>query len=244
VVGGGGPVRNEYGRRFEEYCWRYIKAQLPSLPLKREWRYRYRKQQFDTPDVLVEADGKVCVAIECKATKMTARARLGDQADDDRGFNELAKGIYQIWRFFSHSRRGLTGTDVSRDAIGLLLTLDGWLVMGGPLREEAIRRAEALAELDSEITSEDRRPVVFCQVTDLESTLADADEASFVRAIHAAGGPKYEGWLLSNVHSEISSQESATRSRKPYPFDDLAEMLPWWGILEKMRRGLRMQIPG
>lgn len=244
VVGGGGAIRNEYGRRFEDYCWNYFKAQLPNLAIKREWKYAFRKQPYDTPDLLVSSDGQVAIAIECKATKMTVRAKLHDQAEDEKGFNDLAKGIYQIWRFFSHSRQGLTGSSLSKDAIGMLLTLDGWMVMGGPLRAEVIRRAEDLAAKDGGITVEDRKSVFFCQITDLESTLADADEETFLRAAQAAAQDEHEGWLLSSVHSRLSDDDAVARQRKPYPFDDLAELLPWWGAMKERKRDLQIQVPG
>jgi hypothetical protein len=241
IVGGGGPIRHEYGRRFEEYCWRYMRAQLPNLAAEREWQYQVRKQTYDTPDLLVGPRDRLTIVIECKATKMGARARFDDQADDPKGFKELAKGIYQVWRFFSHSRRGFTGARACDDAVGMILTLDGWLVLSGGMMREVLDLADELAAMDAGIEPEDKKPVIFCQVTDFEITLAEASERSFNLAARTAA--EREGWFLSLVHSEVIGS-AGTRERKPYPFEDLAELLPWWGFFDEKRKWLRAQVPG
>ncbi|HEX8215173.1 MAG TPA: hypothetical protein VF582_06840, partial [Allosphingosinicella sp.] len=56
VVRGGGPVREDYGRRFETYALRYLDAALPELRVIPEWRYGPRGSAVDTPDLLCPMD--------------------------------------------------------------------------------------------------------------------------------------------------------------------------------------------
>jgi hypothetical protein len=236
VVGGGGGVRHEYGRRFEEYALRYIAAQLPSLGAISEWRYRANGRDFDSPDIVVKEDGNIRLAIECKATRMSFAARFADNADSERGYDDIVKGIFQLWRFFSHCRRGLSPLALSPDAVGMLLTLDSWLVMGRPVTEEMLRRAHAMADAkDKDITSEDRKYIVFCPITDLESVAAEANETSFLQALRLAREPQFNGWMLSSIHDKTGHQQK----RKDYPFDNLGTLVPWWGKLDEERQRRR-----
>jgi hypothetical protein len=232
VIGGPGEIRNEYGHRFEEYALKYIQAQLPALEAAGEWSYRADKQNIDTPDIIVSSTKTVTLAIECKASRMSFAARFSERADTDRGYDDIVKGVFQIWRFFSHCRRGLTGVEVDQSSVGMLLTLDSWLVMGGPITKDILRRArEMVGARDERITEEDRKPIVFCPITDLESVLADADEQSFVAAVLRATDAEHDGWMLSSIHKEVAKK----RPRKQFPFDDLADLLPWWGMLEEAK---------
>jgi hypothetical protein len=189
----------------------------------------------------VKAGNAIVLAIECKATKMRALARFEDQSNDERGFGELARGVYQIWRFFAHSRQGWTGCQLEEGVVGMVLTLDGWLVASSELREEVLQKAKALAARDNTVEHEDLKPVIFCQVTDLESTLAEADEKTFIEAVRRLAR-REGGWMLSSVHAEIAAVRESSRRRKAYPFKDLAEIIPWWGDLEN-DRDRRVEIP-
>lgn len=233
VIDGGGEIRHEYGRRFEEYVFLYMQGQLPKMGAKREWSYRFQQQNIDTPDIVVLNDDYLVAAIECKASRMSFAARFSEEAVMERGYDDIVKGIFQIWRFFSHCRRGITGVAMTEETVGMLLTLDSWLVMGGPVTKEILQRAHAFADRkDASILPEDRRAILFCPITDFESVLADADEVSFRQALKTATQPEYDGWMLSSVHDTLGKKQP----RKPYPFDDMASLLPWWGVIEEKKR--------
>lgn len=235
VVGGGGEIRHEYGRRFEQYALLYLNAQLSDVGAVPEWRYRFRKELVDTPDIIIRNDNVLQLAIECKASRMSFAARFAEEAVADRGYQDLVRGVFQLWRFFSHCRRGFTQLRMTEDTVGILLTLDSWLVMGGPVTREIVRRAHEMAdEKGDDIIGEDRKPIIFCPITDFESVLADATEASFLEALKLATGQEYDGWMLSSVHEKIAPSQS----RKPYPFDNMGDLLPWWAKIdeEKERR--------
>jgi hypothetical protein len=226
VVGGGGAVRHDYGRRFEEYCIKYLRAMLPTLNWREEVKYRARGSEMSTSDILLVEGVELGLAIECKATRMAYRAKFGD-GDLDGGFEEIIKGVFQLWRFFSHCRRGLTGLTINKDAVGAVLTLDNWLQMANPLQDEVLSAAsEMAAAKDPEIVEEDKRPITFFGITSMESTLATATSKSFLQAVRAAATAEFRGRLLSNVHERFTKKDQPT---KPYPFrSDMGSVLPWW----------------
>ena len=129
VISGGGPVRADSGRRFEEYCYRTLEALLSTLHFEREWRYQTRRGGYNSPDILMtNGHNSISLVIECKAARMGVSARFGEDPSGERGYDEIARGVFQLWRFFAHCRRGLTGREISESAQGLVLTLDDWLV--------------------------------------------------------------------------------------------------------------------
>lgn len=234
IVGAGWEVREEYGRRFEDYSLRYLQASLPDIDWQSEQTYRVRKVEFKSPDILWVGGQHLRLAIECKATRLSVEARYADDPLSVRGYDDLIKAVFQLWRYFSHCRRGLTGVALAANATGLVLTLDNWLVMANRLIQDIFTAASQMAaEKDPDITEEDRRPILFCASTDLESTLATATKDSFNAAISKAVNERRQGWLLSSSHQEVRPKNPA---QKPFPFrDDMARLLPWWSWIEEKR---------
>jgi hypothetical protein len=239
VVGGGGALRNDYGHRFEEYCLAYLRAMLPELEWRKETEYRVKGNDVRTPDILLAEGAGLDLAIECKATRMGYGAKFGEGDLDERGFEEIIKAVFQLWRFFSHCRRGLTGMTLNADAVGALLTLDSWLQMANPLQDEVVTAATQMAaSKDSGILEQDQRPIAFFSITDLEATLGKASSKTFLQAVRAASTPKHKGWMLSSVHDIFTDPN---QTRKPYPFrSDMGKVLPWWDAVEAKRAGPAM----
>src|SRR3546814_8894690 len=74
---------------------------------------------------------------------MSFDARYADDpvASASVGFDELAKGMFQIWRFLSHARRGLTGDiTVAPSCCGVIVTADSWLPMASRQAGQEIGR--------------------------------------------------------------------------------------------------------
>ena len=106
VIGTGGPVPAEIGRQFERYCSELISKSLSGLSCQPETKYT---NGIHTPDILIY-EGRECrLVAECKAKRMTVAARFGEDPLNQAaaGFDELGKGVFQIWRHFSFVRRGL-----------------------------------------------------------------------------------------------------------------------------------------
>jgi hypothetical protein len=181
------------------------------------------------------------VVVECKTKKLSFVAQFGDDpvADAQAAYDEIAKGVFQLWRFFSHVRRGLfIAEKVRPDVHALVLTLDPWLVMAADLREKVIETATNIAkQKDPGIIAEDRRKVVFCSIEELESMLARGDEDSFLSALSAAREDQFKGWALPAVQRQVQKEQGEPRK---FPFD-LGEVLPWWrktDALERKQMGL------
>lgn len=234
VVHGPPEVRNEIGRRFELYAGDLFRS-VADLNVAESYTYRLRGNNVDTPDLLLRVRADLTLPVECKAKRMTIQAKFGENpiAEASAGYDEIAKGVFQLWRFFSHARRGLHNEPVAQAPAGLVLTLDSWLSMAGVLRDEVVKRAEAMAARDPEITAEDRKPVVFCSIEDLEQTLRASDAAEFQRAFTAAAtSEEYTGWALPNVLERVREREI----ENPFPFNErMGEVMPWWAVIEQRR---------
>ncbi|EIZ78346.1 hypothetical protein WSK_3091 [Novosphingobium sp. Rr 2-17] len=235
VIDGGGPVRDDYGRRFEQYALRYLRAMIPTIAAVPEASYKVAKNRYLTPDIIVskQPSSEVELAIECKSTRMSFGARFADEPATERGYDDIVKGIFQLWRYFSHCRRGYVGRTVASEAIGLVLTLDSWMVMNNAIMDEIFARASAMSDKnDPFIETQDRRPIAFCAIPDFEMTLTIGTTDTFLEAVRSATERDHLGGPLYNRHEKIVDSDTLPR---PYPFTDLAELLPWWGIFEEGR---------
>jgi hypothetical protein len=141
-VPAGEKVWTEIGKRFEDYCIDYLRLMLTSNDVSGEFEYGPRKARWRSPDVLVESDGQIRLVIECKAKRMTFNARYSDNPIEQarQGYREIAKGMFQVWRFWSHARRGLqTERPVAADCLGMIVTSDPWLTMANGWKERWCR---------------------------------------------------------------------------------------------------------
>ena len=239
VVGGGGPIRDNYGRRFEDYCARYLAETLPGLEWEREFSYRKKPNNFDSPDVLCGQNGKISVAFECKATRMSHQAMFGMNPIEARGYQDVTKAVFQLWRFFSHCRRGHAERTADDNAVGVVLTLDNWLVLADTLRKQVLADAKKMAlEKDPEISEVDRKSIVFVAVPELERTLSTSTESTFLQALKSSNTEKYWGWRLDGVHDDLVA--GTAHPNRDYPFaDELGKLLPWWDELGEERADRR-----
>lgn len=236
VVDGGGPIRDDYGRRFEDYCARYFAETLPGFEWEREFNYRKKPNTLPTVDILCKESDEISIAFECKATRMSQQAMFGINPIEDRGYQDIKKAVFQLWRFFSHCRRGFVGRAVKNDAVGVVLTLDNWLVMAETLRKQVLADAEKMAlQKDPEISEEDRKPIVFVAIPELERTLSASTEGSFLQALKLSNTEKFSGWRLDGVHSDLLG--GTVPSKRGFPFaDDLGQLLPWWDEWNEQRK--------
>lgn len=223
IVDGGGAIWADVGQRFEAYCRRYLDAMLPEYSVEPEYRYGPKGRSFDSPDILISGTDGVRLVVECKAKRMPVDARFsGDPVGDaSEAYGEIAKGIFQVWRYLSHARRGLLGRPLADDCLGMVLTADPWLVMGQKLYPEVMAMANALADRkDPEIIEEDRQRVPIVLIDDLEYILQHSTGAQlFDRLASLAQDPS--GWEWSLAHG------LADGPTRPYPFaEDLHHLLP------------------
>jgi hypothetical protein len=226
IVGGSGAVRNDCGKRFEAYSLALLSRMLPDMQFEPEWRYKAGRNDRDSSDIIhFDRCGRIRLAIECKARWMGAEVRFGDNPDVRKDYEEIISGVYQAWRFFSDCRRGLTGRDAAPQAMGVVLALDEWFSARSAALDRVIEEAHVRADANSDILPEDRKPIAFCSIHELERVLETATEESLLGALEdLAGKPK--GWIFSNLHADFDAPKTG---RKPYPFRvALFELLPWY----------------
>ncbi len=225
VVKGGPGIWSDIGRRFEVYVSAYLQAMMAPYSVAQEIEYGPKKTRYRTPDVLVSGKDGLVAVVECKATHMRFDARYADDpvTAASRGFDELAKGIFQIWRFFAHQRRGLTGDlRVTADCQAAIITADSWLELAHHQSAQVFAKANILADAEGDIEAADRREVPFCQIDDVEFVLQHGTADSFLAACRAISSGEKKRFTLSVAHNAERDID------RPYPFRDrIREVLPW-----------------
>jgi hypothetical protein len=146
------------------------------------------------------------------------------------GYEEMSKGIVQIWRHVYHSRIGKAKPPVPRNAVGLVLTLDSWFQAGMKRQSLVIEEAKKLMHQKCpESTVEDQIPVAFSTMTEFENVLRTGTPSSIIDVLKTASSPEKRGWSIDAIHSSFDVE------REPFagfPFAaQLAEILPMWGDL-------------
>jgi len=227
-----GGVKDEYGRAFESYCYEYLVSALPRLNWRKEKVYKYKGQQIHSPDIVCLENDEVNLIVECKATRMSHEAKFGLSPMKARGYSDLTKAVLQIWRYASNCRLGKTGDKVSSSCVGLVLTLDDWLVMSDPLQRKVLTDAHEIRRInETDITEDDAINVQFVTVRELERALTVLDESSIFETIAKMQESSFCGWRMDVVARSLFGKG---REKKSYPFrEKIGELLPWWDLIEK-----------
>lgn len=226
----GGPqsLIEEANGRFEEYGKKLLDARCPRFEVLREHEYSVTKAKtYRTPDLLLKDGGSVKVVFECKATKLTFDAQFGDDpyTEAPKAYSQIAKGMSQLWKFFSRARRGIyLKENVDPNARGVILTMENWWQLD---RTQIIAlRAEAatLCADEPEILPEDMRDVIFCSIEDMDDVLSVSNEDEFLETLANSQKEEFSGWALREVRNPYRKLEL---ERKDYPFT-VDEVLPLW----------------
>lgn len=233
---GGQDIINDANARFEKYCSDLIDATMERFEVSGAYRYGPKGAKVDSPDVLIKDQGKLAVIAECKATKLTYLAQFAENPFEasNKQYAQLAKGIFQLWRYFSHVRRGLTQVELAVDCYAIVFTLDAFFQTARDPQNKVFAEANALADEDGNISAEDRKHVVICPIHDLESILSTATEDTLLDTLKASQQEKYHGWMLREVHRDAGAAKESAEP-KPFPFD-LTNVLPWWGRLDELNK--------
>lgn len=239
VVDGEGDVRNDYGSRFEEYCLRHLSDSLPELDWEREFLYRSGKKEYRSPDIICMSGNLIKLVLECKASRMSHAAMFGIDPTGARGYDDLSKAVFQLWRFFYHLRLGHVGKDISADAVGVVLTLDNWLIFSHALLDHVLKTATEMAKTkEPGISNEDMKPVIFVAATELEHVLSRATAETFLKAVSTSSTSEFRGWRLNGIFDRVI--EDHKKQKREYPYkNELGKLLPWWDKVEaaKQERG-------
>lgn len=236
LVGISDDVRRELGRSFEVYAVRFLTAVLKET-VRPSIDYRFKGNIISSPDILVGSPKDVALVIECKAARMSFDARFGTdrQAAGRRGFDELAKGVRQIWRFLSHVRRGLVPDHASRsDVFGLVLTIDPWLRMTVGEYEAIFDQARRwCAENEPDIEDVDQCKVGFTHIEDFERMGLQTDTTGILETCRTGSDPNFIGWGFN----ELRDRAGVKKASRDYPFRaDMGRVLPWWDAVDEVKR--------
>lgn len=223
-------VRTEIARRFELYCFELFQDVFGQNVIP-QYQYGSKKRPIDSPDILIQSEGRLQLIVECKATRMTFEARFSDAWHEatDRGYRELAKGVGQIWRHLSHIRRGLVPDLPADELRGLVLTIDPWMRLTHGQDEIIFRMArEWCLANDAEISPEDECPVGFTHVADLEALFHTTDANHAMTALHNIAARA--GWGAN----ELIREKTAPEVNRPFVFGNrMVEVIPWIERLER-----------
>lgn len=222
-------VFNEIGKRFEFYSCSLLARILPNCTILPQFSYGTKKLTKWSPDILAVRNEKIQMVVECKSTGMTYDAKFSDDpaVTEKYKIEDIGKGIFQIWRFFAHVRRGVALNHESHsDGFGVLLTLEDWFTMSrqpiSKMFENAHKRCEDAAE---EILDCDKRPIVMAWVEHFEYLQRVCNDAQFFEVMRAAHSKKYRHWHLPGLVDEIIPDN---KTQNPYAFAEEFERQSWW----------------
>lgn len=222
-------VFSEIADRFESYSSTLLARILPNYSIVREFSYGSKKLRKFSPDIIVSCDEKIQIVVECKTTGMTYDAKFSEDpaVTEKYKIEDIGKGIFQIWRFFAHLRRGVVRNhECQSESFGMLLTLEDWFTMSrqptSKMFENAHKRCADAAE---EILECDKRPIVLAWIEDLEDLQRSCNEIQFFEVMQAAHSKKYRRWRLPGLVDEIFS---SAKAQNPYAFADEFGKQSWW----------------
>ena len=226
VVGGGGSIRDEIGKKFEEYCNFFLSSAFPKFNFLPEKTYkRNRKQSVVTPDIRLLDNGEVRLIVECKANRMSFDNRFDVEATADQSVpSGLVKGVTQIWEYRRDVRIGkISDERPSLDILGLVLTFDPWLLLAeervNKILDQALHQARKLGNFQQE----DFCPIAFCEIADLEILASKASPTGFLKTIDEAS--RRPGWLLASIHNEI---EDCHGYKEVLSDTQMGASIKWW----------------
>lgn len=235
LIGASTSVMNHARTRFEVYAREVIKAYCFEFDPEPAIKYKYKSSDAETPDVLLKRAGQVVAVFECKATKLSFQAQYGDDpAEVARDqYKQIANAVFQLWRFFSHVRRGIINVPFAEEVNAVVLTMEPWTQTSKELRKKMIEEANKIAAVkEPEMTECDKRTPLFVSINELEYVLGHSDGNQVLATFKAAAEDRYAGWGAREVRRDLCNMPEKV---KPYPFTPGA-LLPWWGNAETRAR--------
>jgi hypothetical protein len=236
-------LRQIVGQRFESYVAEVTGHYLcPAYVVAAEGIYGTRSRPIATPDMRVLSEGSLIQAIvECKGRRMSFSLRTSPDPymTNAVDYQELGKGVAQIWRYVADLRRGVTddGMCIDPNTIGVLLTLDPWLQMSSDTVQSVLDLGrEILVNRGIEVFPEDCIPISFVSMDDWEQGLRKISPEGFFKALRRHAHEDRHGYILATSIEELA--KDFRFSGVPYDYyAKLPEVAPWWGKIGKSESG-------
>lgn len=100
--------RSDFGVVFQDYVYLLLEKSLEKSNVKKEWKYVYKKNSRNTPDLFVIKD-HAAVLIEVKQAGLYSTAKKWGEADDIQKdiLRNIGAGVNQMWEFEQHLKDSL-----------------------------------------------------------------------------------------------------------------------------------------
>lgn len=233
-------IRNEFAKNLELYIRDRVKSDCDFKVLG---DVAYGKTSERTPDVLLSNKERIIAAIEVKGRRQSAPVRFSEDPTREllSSFEELAKGVFQLWKYVADSGAGLIPSvhAAGEDAQLAICTLDNWIEFGRGIEEAIYRMAERKADSATrKIHKDARKRVSIFTINDLDFILSRSDVGTLLEVIRLSLTPEFEGWLLSSVFSHRFPEKVKARSVEP-----TQDVVPWWEALDPSRSASILKAP-
>lgn len=226
-------LRNEIGKEFEKHCFTQLEHQLPTnQTLLGEFEYT----RGMSPDILIlDTDSKsISIIMECKSRRLPRRvlASPNPYRDAPEVYQDIIKGIIQIWRFASDVDSNLLNDgemSISEETVGILQTLDPWLVMDPSTTANVTNEACKVAE-EKGIDPKFWIPIAVVNVDDWEEIIENTDFSDIVRLVREMSSEKFYGYLMTSIKSELKKEGVifSENTKEKYPWmEKLKEIFEW-----------------
>lgn len=199
------PLRTTFGTAFEIYFAELFDRANSTFCAEQEYVYKVGRDEYRSPDATIKLGGEVKFVAELKATRIPYNAQFSDDPTKSAkgAYQEVAKGITQLWRYLQHSHGGHTNAnyaEISKVPL-IVVSLSDWKSMSGEINRQIITLAHKLAD-EKKIEQKFRNEVLLTSVSEIESLLTKADNSSFLETLILSQTEKYKGWDLFQVFRE------------------------------------------
>ncbi|CUX80029.1 hypothetical protein [Roseibaca calidilacus] len=233
-------VRRIIGERFESYAVEITKHYIGTeFQVLSEAEYGAKANPAKTPDVrVVSQQNALRVVIECKARKIPFKVLSSPNPyfENEEIYDELIKGVCQVWRYVSDVRRGVADNNwsISDDVVGLVLMLEPWFQMSSQTVKHITDAAEARCAGTSGILPQDRIAVSFVAMDDWEFSLRKIGAEGMIAALNKHAHPDRFGYMLSTVVEEIAEDFKEPVDAYDYS-TGINRVLPWMQDIDEGR---------
>ncbi len=213
-------ARRRSGEAFEQLCFKIIKHYLnDGLFIQSEQPTKYGV----SADILVEDKvNSSGIIVECKIRRIPRRVFVSpdpfNECEDD--FEDIVKGIVQIWRTYDDLYRSLAWK-----MVGVVLQYDPWTIMGKAFIKELFELAHKKAESIG-VPVESRIPVALVGYYDFEQSLRSYSHTDIFDAVTTWATDEFYGWELVS----ILRKRDIVAKKPVFDYRELAVgRFPWWG---------------
>lgn len=231
-----GDVRNQIGKRLEDFCFDLSTALFSKFQVSREFEYKRKKETVKSPDIFLIDDDRASVIIECKATSLDhdSKFNLNNANNLPIRSDELIKGIQQIWQYRDDMINCILENEQPSEKIyGVILTLDSWIALNPDLFTELLSQAHKIAD-EKGISKDSRIPIIIMSVLEFETILLHLDEKNFTDLLDLVNDQEFLGWSIDSIFRERFTSKKIC---KEYSVDEfLSKYIDWWGSIKELAR--------